>query len=208
VSAYWGEFQEVVRLWRSRSPSLCAQSALLLVAQGREREAQAELERVPLEVLHRRPMSPGYLGMLCVVGHAASTLGDRARCERAYEELLPFTDRNAVDVIWFALGSVSFYLGLIARALGNHAAARQHFEHATQRNTEFGYRPHAARSRFELARTLAAATDDARQRLRANELLDEIEPDVRKMGLTALLDSIAVLRHSLSADLRSTTKRR
>ncbi len=208
VSGFWGEFQEVVRLWRSRSPSLCAQSALLLVAQGREREAQAELERVPLEQLRRRPMTPGYLGMLCCVGHAASSLGDRARCERVYEELLPFAERNAVDVIWFALGSVSFYLGLTARALGDPAAARQHFEHATQRNTDFGYRPHAARSRFELARTLAAASDDPRQRQRAGDLLDEIEPDVRKMGLTALLDSIAVLRHSLSADLRSTTKRR
>jgi tetratricopeptide (TPR) repeat protein len=207
TGSFWSEFQEVVRLWKSRSPSLCAQSALLLLAQGREREARAELERIPLEQLRRRPMTGGYLGMLCAVGHASAVLGDRERCARVYEELLPFSERNAVDTIWFALGSVSYYLGLLARALGNHDAARQHFEHAVRRNTEFGYRPHAARCRYELAQTLAAA-DDPRLRRRASELLDEIEPDVRKMGLTMLLDGIGALRHLLSAELRSAGKTR
>jgi DNA-binding winged helix-turn-helix (wHTH) protein/tetratricopeptide (TPR) repeat protein len=207
LGAFWPEYQEIVRLWKGRSPSLCAQSALFLAAQGREREARAELERIPLERLSRRPMPGGYLGMLATTGRAASVTGDRVRCERVYEELLPFAQHNAVDIIWFCLGSVAHFLGLIARALEDRDAAIAHFELAIQRNSEFGYRPYAARSRFELARTLVES-GEVRQRREASALLDEVEPEARKMGLTALLDSIGALRHSVSAELRAAAKAR
>jgi hypothetical protein len=115
----------------------------------------------------------------------ASVLRDTARCRAVYEQLLPYADYVAVDELWFSFGSVSYFLGLLATALGHGEATQAHFEHAAQRNAALSYEVQACWSRLELARCLDASADP-RARARGHSLRERVERQARKLDLRAL----------------------
>jgi tetratricopeptide (TPR) repeat protein len=181
---YWSEFLEVTQGWQRSSRTLAALSMRMLLAQGRVAEVRSEIERSAVDVLIRRPVSFGQLGVLSQLSLVMIELGDRERCAALYERMLPYAQLSAVDEFWFSFGSVAYFLGALAAACGDADAARAHLEHALERNQALSYRVQAAWTRYELARTLVASGDS---RARAFALLGEAEQEARSYDLRVLL---------------------
>jgi hypothetical protein len=183
----WPIFVDRTVLWRRRSRALSALALRMLIAQGRYTEAESELDLIPVSRLGRE--TAGSLGMLSHIALAASALRDTFRCRAAYEGLLPYAGRHAVDRLWFSLGPVSHYLGVLSLALDDPASARMHFEMAVKDSVACGYTAHAAWSRLGWARALAGDRDAASRR-NIEALLGEVKRDADEMGLAALLHAV------------------
>ena len=190
-----GEFRRVFAdrtlLWRRRSLALSGLSMRMLLSEGRTAEARTELELITTEQLAKAPLVTGGLGLLALVAMAASELLDRARCEVLYERLAPYSDRHAVDRLWFSHGSVSHALGLLAEALGDASRAAEHFEVAVRDHELAGYRPHAAWSRFGAGRVALVSAHTASG---GRDLLAAAASEARQMQLVALARQIESFR--------------
>jgi eukaryotic-like serine/threonine-protein kinase len=194
IREFWNEFLDITQGWQRNSRTLSVLAVRLLLAQGREEEARAELERTSIEQQIRRPVASGQLGVLCQLVLVARALGRREECAALYERLLPYAHLVAVDEFWFSLGSVAYFLGVLAATCGDAEAARAHLETALERNTALNYRTQAAWTRYELARVaLAADPSDAR----GHTWLAEAGETARAGDLRALLRNVEELDATL-----------
>jgi hypothetical protein len=95
-------------------------------------------------------------GAACVAV-AAIALGERPLCERLIKALAPYQDLNTPDVLGFYIGSVAYYLGLLATALDREADARRYLERALTRNRDMGHLPGVVRTLLASGRLEAKA---------------------------------------------------
>jgi tetratricopeptide (TPR) repeat protein len=132
-----------------------------------ERNAVGEIETIlgPDPVPRARDFT--WLVEMCLTAELCAAA--RLACsEELYEQLLPLAGRVAtMDGTYVCLGSTSYYLGLLADALGRHEEAIAHLEEALVVHDRIGALPWSLRTRFHLARLLP----DEPHRRRA--LLDE-----------------------------------
>src|SRR5436309_6252505 len=71
--------------------------------------------------------------------NAAVLLGDTERCSELRALLEPYADRMIVNARGaLHVGSVAYVLARLAVACGDHAAADQHYQHATQSDQQAG----------------------------------------------------------------------
>ena len=132
--------------------------AALYVETDRLDEASAVVERIVESGRHRQPVA-GVI-TLALLGESAAAIGDHATASEVYERMLPF-DGQTVTVPWsYCNGAAARYLGVLAAALGDVAAADRHYTDALRLNSAMGARPWVARTELDLAR-LRVATDDA-----------------------------------------------
>jgi tetratricopeptide (TPR) repeat protein len=185
---FWSEFQSVTR-GLARSATLSIIAARMRIASGRVDEVRAELPRLHRAQLDREPTTSGDLGVLCQLGLVTVALRDLERSATVYERLLPHVHLIAVDDFWFSYGSVAYFAGVLAGAIGQHEAARKHLEHALERNLKLGYRVQATWTRYHLARVLQVSQSSA-EREQASALLREVDEDARRQRLRALLRQI------------------
>jgi hypothetical protein len=87
-------------------------------------------------------------------------------------------------------GPVSYYLGLLAGALGDCGLAIDHFEAALQETTRIGAFAFRAWTQYEYGRILAKAPD-APTRLRSVELLVSARAFADQMGMTVLSNLVS-----------------
>jgi hypothetical protein len=99
-----------------------------------------------------------------------------------YDQLLPYAHMNAPFTAEIALGSVSRYLGMLARMLGRPDDAAQHFEYGLEFNTRAGARPWVARTREDYGRMLLES-DDPSERRRGQELVASALATYRELGI-------------------------
>lgn len=98
----------------------------------------------------------------------ASILGDRASAEILFRRLEPFADQLAVNP-GLCFGTISHYLGALARTLGRPVDAEELLMDALGCHDQLGAPFHSARTRLELAFLLAA-----REPSRARQLAVEV----------------------------------
>jgi hypothetical protein len=91
-----------------------------------------------------------WLCELCVTAVEAAAV-HHACCRQLYDLLLPFAARVAtMDATFACLGSVSYYLGLLAESLGDTEAAVRHLRDGLAMNERIGAVPWIDRTRAAL----------------------------------------------------------
>jgi hypothetical protein len=120
----------------------------------------------------------------------------RLDCAQAAAPLYDLLAPNAARCVVtghpiFCLGSTAHHLGLLARILGRHTAARAHFETASAVNSHMRADALLAHTRHELGATLLES-DDPAESARGEDLLALARADAERMGLKMLRDRIAL----------------
>ena len=153
---------------------------------GRDDEARAEVRTVTGDRIEDIPTDIFWIGVMALLADICVHLGDTERCRKLYDLLVPFSGRLAnsgTGVI--SIGPVSYYLGILARTLGDLSNAVQHLEDAI----DFSLRIHApvfvAYARYALATTLAIRNSDGDPE-RVSGLLDECRRTADELGMPRL----------------------
>lgn len=139
-------------------PLITVSRAQIRLAQGYRDVAETII--TPLRDLPvRMPKGPRWSATIGILGLLAVDLGDADLAERCYRALLPTArwclgDGGGTP---YAMGSIEWPLGELARCAGLRDAAVGHFHRAVDMNTRIGAQPFVALARLGWARCLADA---------------------------------------------------
>ena len=158
---------------------------------GRTEEARVHFDDLATNDFLDLPRDAEWLFNLSVLAEVAVHLGDLRRGRMLYELLLPYAHMNAPFTGEIALGSVSRYLGLLARMLGRPADAAPHFDAALEMNSRAGARPWVARTREDYGRMLLES-DDPDERERGARLIELALTTYRELGMLGPLERAGV----------------
>ena len=139
---------------RARIPAARAFYTLFDAEHGRIEQARCGLAELAAGGFEAIARSPDFLIAASFLAELCDRLGDRAAAGPLYRVLSPYAKR--VVIVEYALacrGSVSLFLGLLARTLGLPGEARSHFEDAVAANSALGAARYVERARAELAAT-------------------------------------------------------
>ncbi|MBN1655363.1 MAG: AAA family ATPase [Deltaproteobacteria bacterium] len=187
VRPFTAELRDRLRYDESDAQSIWASKIQSMVEFGLIREAEAALRRIPVALIYELPVDLSYLTTLARLALGSVATGAMEYVEALYQLLKPYPQYYAADYSLHCDGSVSYFLGMLARTLGRHREAIVHFEDALEHNARFNLKAQVVRTRCELARTLADSTAQAAQR-RTHSLLQQALEDARKLGLLRLSD--------------------
>jgi DNA-binding SARP family transcriptional activator/tetratricopeptide (TPR) repeat protein len=160
-------------------------------------ESRRVFEELAGEGFERIPRDLAWLLAFCYLAEVAAGLDDAARAQELHATLLPYAKRNASVFEIASLGSVSHYVGLVARTAGALGEAADHFRAAIEFNDRTGQVPAAARSRYEYSRLLVAKSDHEA----AEKPLTEAAEIARRLNLHRLLSQAERLAAAASLDL-------
>ena len=130
--------------------------ALIASDLGFEEEAQRIFDELaatqfdfPIDA--RRNITLSYLAEIC------TRLGDADRAEKLYQLLLPYRDLALlVPIATICCGATARYLGMLAGAMGDWAAAEQHFEASLDLDERLQAWPWLTHTKHEFALMLRA----------------------------------------------------
>jgi class 3 adenylate cyclase len=169
-------------------PAWRAALALVHLDVGDEDAARREVRELAandIAALHRD--ANWLVGMVCL-SFAAVRLRERAIAATAYEQMLPYAERNVVvGGGWSCEGSASLYLGYLATFLGRYERAEEHFRTALRMNESIGARPFVAETQIAWAELIAERDGLAGER-RASELGDAGLDAAREIGMAGLVE--------------------
>jgi tetratricopeptide (TPR) repeat protein len=132
----------------------------------------------------RRNITLSYLAEIC------TRLGDADRAEKLYELLLPYRDLALlVPIATVCCGATARYLGMLAGAMGDWAAAEQHFEASLDLDERLQAWPWLTHTKHEFALMLRAHGRPA-DRDRAAQLMAEAAASAERFGMAALQSKI------------------
>lgn len=108
--------------------------ASFLAQSGRQAEARAEFETYATDGFLSPPIDANWLMGTAALAETCASLNDRTRAAVLYALLMPFRDRMVVLEAFGGggsfRGSVSYYLGLLAQAMGEGVEAGSHWHAA------------------------------------------------------------------------------
>ncbi len=156
-----------------------------LVELGAIDVARAALQDLPPGKLDRLPHDRDFLSTLVHLSVASIATSSHSHAEALYALLSPYPHWYAADLSLHCDGSVSHFLGTLARSLGRTREATKHLEEALDRNDRAGFAPQAAHSAYELARVLGA-TASPQARKRAQALFTHVLDVTRRIGMQPL----------------------
>lgn len=149
-------------LWTPGLIALCADLGLAA-------EAHELLAAYAGEAFERLPRDDMFVACLVYCSEACYALGDAGRAAAAYVLLLPYADQTANHPRAVCFGSARYFLGLLAAAAGDLAAAELHLTLAVERNRAMRALPWLARSLYRYGEFLltheSGRTSEARSRL-------------------------------------------
>jgi DNA-binding winged helix-turn-helix (wHTH) protein/tetratricopeptide (TPR) repeat protein len=158
--------------------------------------ARSALHELAPASLGRLPHDRDYLGTLVHLSVASIATRSQAHAEALYALLSPYPHWYAADLSLHCDGSVSHFLGTLARALGRTREATRHLEEALECNERAGYAPQAAHSAYELARALSDPTSP-QGRKHVQSLLTRVIDMTRRIGMEPLAqDALQQLQSS------------
>jgi class 3 adenylate cyclase/tetratricopeptide (TPR) repeat protein len=132
----------------------------------------------------RRNITLSYLAEIC------TRLGDADRAEKLYQLLLPYRDLALlVPIATICCGATARYLGMVAGAMGDWAAAEQHFEASLDLDERLQAWPWLTHTKHEFALMLRARGRPG-DRDRAAQLLAEAAASAERFGMAALQSKI------------------
>jgi AAA ATPase domain len=169
-------------------PVFRAAHALACCEGGREADARRELRLLASRRFAGIPRDSVWLLSMAFLSETCEHLADPERAEMLYELLSPFDGRNVTSPDAIFAGPVSRYLGLLAAARHDLAAAEAHLVAAWEQAVADGARPWMVRSRFDHARVLLASGRDPSQ------LLDEAGALADELGMSAVREWIDSVR--------------
>ena len=172
-------------LQESDCPYKWARKVRSLVELGATDKARAALLDLPLESLARLPHDRDYLSTLAHLAVASIATRSLGHAEALYSLLSPYPRFHAADLSLHCDGSVSHFLGVLARSLGRTREAIGHLEDALDGNERAGFAPRAAHSAYELACTLTGVATLKR----ARGLLTRAMDASHRMSMTPLARS-------------------
>ena len=159
--------------------------ALIASDLGFEEEAQRIFDELaatqfdfPIDA--RRNITLAYLAEIC------TRLGDADRAEKLYQLLLPYRDLALlVPIATICCGATARYLGMLAGAMGDWAAAEQHFEASLGLDERLQAWPWLTHTKHEFALMLRARGHPG-DHDRAAQLLAEAAASAERFGMAAL----------------------
>ncbi|NOT55636.1 MAG: AAA family ATPase [Deltaproteobacteria bacterium] len=138
-------------------PSWRAGLALLYVGLQQDALARQEFEQVVAGNFIDIPRDANWMIAMTNLAQVSAYLRDSARSTRIYELLLPYADRClVVGAALLCLGSLAWYLGILATALARWEEAETHFETALRRNIQLGAKPMIVQTKQRHAMMLLA----------------------------------------------------
>jgi tetratricopeptide (TPR) repeat protein len=158
--------------WASAIPSFQAHWVRFLMESRRRDDARQAFEALAQDGFASITREVGYLNALAHLSLVAVWLEDHDRAKVLYELLRRYPNHNTPNGFNYYLGSVSFFLGSLARLLGQTRAAVRHFEDAITMNHRLGMVSQWARSQAALGDLLAESARP-QDRQRAGALLAE-----------------------------------
>ena len=172
-------------------------AALIWAETGRVAQAHAELAQVGAHGFTDIRRDFTWLNAMAMAAEVCAHTGDAALASAVYDLLAPFVDR-CVRIGFGAgfYGSVAHYLGLAARTCRAWNEAVALFERALAVHQRIASPTWAARTRYELAATLAdrAQPDDGDG---AAALLDEVIAVAAVLGMVVIDGKARALRATL-----------
>ena len=124
-------------------------------------------------------------------------LKDPLRAQRIYELLAPHAGALAISLVGFSRGPADYYLGKLARFLGDRESGEAHLESAIEIGERLGARPVVARSRLGLAELLLASSDpDVIDR--GARLLAEASAEAEALGMEGVHERAEMLKERQS----------
>ncbi|MET0388203.1 MAG: AAA family ATPase [Polyangiales bacterium] len=178
-----------LQLLPNESPQTLSRKLRTMIDLGLDEDAQSALVQVPVEWLADLPQDRDYLEAVSQLAIVSAAVGSTDHCRALYEQLRAYPHMYAAGISFHCDGSISHHLGVLARALGNETAAVAHFETAVDRNAQFGLKPRALQSQYELAVMLLDAPS-VRDLRRGNQLLERTHDDALQLGLSPLVRKI------------------
>ncbi len=188
--------EETIVLQESDCPYRWARKVRSLAELGATERARAALLDLPIESLGRLPRDRDYLATLAHLSVASIATRSLGHAEALYSLLSPYPHFHAADLSLHCDGSVSHFLGTLARSLGRSDEAVRHLEDALARNERAGFAPRAAHSAYELACTLAETASPKGAR-RVRELFTSVLEATCRMGMSPLARSVEERLRSL-----------
>jgi class 3 adenylate cyclase/tetratricopeptide (TPR) repeat protein/tRNA A-37 threonylcarbamoyl transferase component Bud32 len=169
-------------------PAWRAALALVYSEVGATEDARHELRDLARDDIAALGRDANWLvGMVCI-SLTAIKLRERAIAATAYEQMLPYAERNVVvGGGWSCEGSASLYLGYLAAFLQRFEAAERHFRDSLRMNERIAARPFVAETQMALAELIAERDGSAGER-RAVELADISLEAARDIGMAALVE--------------------
>ena len=134
---------------------------------------------------------------LAMLAEICSRLGDAERAELLFALLL--RHREQLVLLPFAivfLGSVSYYLGMLASTRGSWDEAADLLEDAMACHARLGAAPFHTRTRLAYARMLLSRS--TRDRAAVRPLIDSVVKEAGRLGMEAVLSEAESLRQSLT----------
>jgi hypothetical protein len=138
---------------RSDPPSVWSMKVRALATAGWVEAAHASLRALEASELAKLPCDRDYLGTLGHLARAALLLGARDYAQALYPLLAPYPEHFATHVSFWAEGSVSQLLGMLAAELGQGSQAIAHLQAGIAQNERAGLVRAADQARAQLAQS-------------------------------------------------------
>jgi DNA-binding winged helix-turn-helix (wHTH) protein/tetratricopeptide (TPR) repeat protein len=126
---------------------------------GATEKARTALNDLRPERLERLPHDRDYLATLVHLSVASIATRSQEHAQVLYTLLSPYPHLYAADLSLHCDGSVSHFLGELARSLGRIEKSVEHLEVALDRNERAGLRPRVAHSAYALASVLSQSAN-------------------------------------------------
>jgi hypothetical protein len=184
--------------WARDIPVYRTQRMLLAIQHGEGEAARENLRDLALNKYAAVTRDSNFLFAAARLAQAAVALEEREAAADLYEVLQPYAALFAISDFSFSLGSVSYYLGVLARSMELRTEARQHFETGLDANLRTGHELASWHSRLALAELMS----DSRSRLERTEALalaSEVRAAAQRYGLNGLRAAAVVTVERLTA---------
>lgn len=168
------------------------------VEAGRDESARLEFDAMAAADFADVPDDVFRSITLAILAEICSRLGDAERADLLFALLLPH--REQIVLLTFAvvsMGSVSYYLGILALTRGAWDEAADHLEDAMACHARLGAAPFLTRTRLAYARMLLAR-NPADDHAAVHPLIDSIVEEAERLGMQAVRREAESLRESLT----------
>lgn len=131
--------------------------ARMAIERGDEEAARRRFASLPESLVNDWPQDMNFVPMAMHLAEIAAALDDRGKARLLYGCLLPYSGTHVVPMLSAYWGPVSYYLGILAMAMGDALKAEEHLQQARAEALAVGDVCHSAKADYMLARLLADA---------------------------------------------------
>lgn len=183
------DFRPKLEIDESESHGLRALKIQRMVELGLIDDAEKALRYFPIESLYDLPTNRDYLIVLSRLALVNTAMGNAEYIEALYGLLNPYARYYAVGISFHSEGSISYFLGILARKLARNEQAIAHLEEALDLNSRAGLQARVVRTRYELARALIDASTPGASK-RACALMVQARQEAQALDLQPLFIAV------------------